>query len=328
MLSDTYTGGDPLMLAGGAAGQGAGGKGGTAGFGGFAQGGAGQGGQAGKAGAGGAPQTSCELLAKAHCSRLKAQCALADAARSEEGEARCRVRTKQLCEETRKLEDTTLTDEGLASCAAKIEGASLGCEERNNPLATCGFQGTRENGQPCASGAQCAGGGCIVVLSCGTCTDLLSEGEACELPLCAPGLSCQQGKCAKRRESGASCAATVDCLPGLNCVGQTCQKLPSKEGDPCPDKVCDAAAALSCANEGCVPTEQLSPGAACTPVAEVKAQCPVGEVCQVNAETNNTTCTPYRADGASCDLLLPGCEPPAQCFDGKCALFPVCQGAP
>jgi len=267
-------------------------------------------------------------VAKAHCLRLKAQCALADAARSEEGETRCRERTRQLCEATRKLEDTNLTDEGLASCAAKIEGALLGCEERDNPLASCGFKGTRAKGKPCASGVQCAGGGCVVASSCGTCSDLLPEGEVCESPLCAPGLSCQQGKCAKRKESGASCAATTDCLPGLLCIGQVCQKPPSKEGDPCPDKVCDPTAALFCKEGMCVATEEVTSGATCTPVTEAKARCPVGEACQIDTEANATACAPYRPDGAACGLVLPGCEPPAQCFDEKCALFPVCQGAP
>lgn len=328
-LSDTYSGGDPSLLAGAGGSGGAAGKAGSGGVGG--KGGAGSDGAAGKAGAAGGPVlTACERLAEAHCGRLKASCALADPARSPAGETRCAARTKAHCEAARKLEDTNLTDSILDACAAQLgKLATLGCDERFNPLETCGLTGQRQDGDPCQTSAQCQGGFCFSAVTCGTCATRQDEGGECILPvLCKTGLACEGGSCAVRQGAGGPCQTSQGCLSGYTCFESQCKALPSGSGASCPEGLCAAASALFC-NEGvCEDTLQRKVGDLCdTTAPEAEAQCPVGAWCRPSNGMNAGVCTAYTADGASCSLLTE-CDPPARCISGECRFFPSCEAGP
>ena len=326
-LEDDYSGG--LPGGPGQAGAGAGGASGSSGQAGAGAGGAsgssGQGG--GSAGKAGAPATPCEQVARAHCERLAAQCALSDAARGADGKALCEGRAEQVCERTRALPGVSAGDAELLGCASRLKTLpDLGCEEGIDPLSACLLRGARAEGEACAAGAQSEGGGCLVVQGgCGFCFQRVAEGEACDGPGilagCEAGTSCQGGLCAPRQPGGEPCNSLLDCLAGATCDSGQCKPMQTKEGDPCSgDSPCAPQSALHCEQQLCAPTEFKKVGELCDEKASAaQQQCAPGAWCKPGL-LGTAVCNPFTPDGGACEGDA-GCAPPARCVEKVCALL-------
>lgn len=112
--------------------------------------------------------------------------------------------------------------------------------------------------QSCAAGLWCVGASATVL---GTCEVPRSPGQACSASAdCEPHLACNPvdagvRACGPRRDDGASCERTRDCLALSWCTGGTCASLPmpgsSCDHGPCLFGVCQAAdAGATCTGMG------------------------------------------------------------------------------
>ena len=231
---------------------------------------------------------------------------------------------------------------GWAACLAKY---SAPCAEAN-PY-PCYFEilhGLVPDGQHCEDTDVCGTvSGCVNVsgAACGdVCVRLGNENEACgiycgtatpclDFPICASGLTCVDGTCAKSKQAGETCGGPqgIACRFGLGCdvdlsdpnLNGTCVSLAA--GQPChTDAGCLAtelclsgtctprrAGGQSCADAptSCGGFTVCGTGGTCAPAGHV------GEACApwpanpqflgcVNGSCGGTTCQPFATTGGSC----------------------------
>jgi hypothetical protein len=190
--------------------------------------------------------------------------------------------------------------------------------------------GTRQMGEPCLAGPQCASLRCkgtVVVgtggtalpngIRCGTCAPRLTDGSPCDVAtdVCDVGLSCFGGVCRQQGLAGAPCAVWADCAFPVVCKSNGFCGRVNVDGTPCGsgsdcgnDTGCDVATKL------CTPAEYGAPGVACD-----------AEVHRCRAGTCNTTtgvCPTVLSDGSACDPSDPSkvCDDYARCFGGTCRI--------
>lgn len=153
------------------------------------------------------------------------------------------------CPGNKRGQPASWTGDGLL--AMRLPG---GCREL--------FQGTRANGELCATSAECRGSSCerardagadVSLGRCATYNDLAREHDPCLERGCAPGLYCDAGRCTTMGEDGDTCdpaLGSLDCRPGLVCEGaesSTCTPAPQRtwcfDDDECADE-CEKATRL------------------------------------------------------------------------------------
>ena len=265
-------------------------------------------------------------------------------------DARQRTRFLAACKVTTDEPGTGLGADWLHACAESVT-RDLCSNFQFDPH--CNLpNGTIESGKPCESHAQCQTGICSgpgTAGSCGTCSPVLTTGDACIPggPPCNKSAVCLQGTCvaAVRHDNGASCSVgRSDCKSGI-CDGKTHTCVdPMPAGASCVSEW-DCADGLACSGFVCTPTVGM--GAACAPeIGPTPSPAPcsrslvcaratktcvavhlakAGEPCDVDATrceigTCSGTCPTVLADGAPCDPLRAHttCDFFAECKDGTC----------
>ena len=120
-------------------------------------------------------------------------------------------------------DESTVISRGVKSCvlSSSASGSKLGPDYWNSCAALanncdgydCGTypSGTRQTGEPCLEGTQCAslwckGSGIVGTwqgIQCGTCAPRLAESSACDSlsDVCELGMSCFQGGCRKQGQA-------------------------------------------------------------------------------------------------------------------------------
>ncbi len=223
---------------------------------------------------GGSASDGCTAYAKALCAMLN-QCVPRYVREGTGTVDRCVTVYTARCAMTSGAPGVTATSAAWAACADAITANR--CAAFNSILTECSFRGDRPSAAPCAVGAQCASGSCIMSgsPSCGTCGDAdvptktSGPGEACGGgTACQIDLECVGGKCLeKATEVGASCA-TQSCSSwhSLYCDGtKHCALEPVATGsDTCGGS---SSAALSC------PTFMYCSGGKCAPKVDFGAAC-------------------------------------------------------
>jgi hypothetical protein len=198
------------------------------------------------------------------------------------------------------------------------------------PLKECEVPGSLPDNAPCVGNGQCASRVCFVddAATCGTCGTKAAEGGDCTSARCGDGLECGgKKKCVKPGAEGAACGGAQDppCETLLLCGEGKCQRGLAKGA------VCKLG-------ETDVPCDYFK-GLVCIPTSETEGKCEdiivaaVGEACGVvatepfkyaecgNGQCVKDKCVAQLADGASCTTDgEPGCQEPAKCRNGKCAL--------
>jgi hypothetical protein len=233
-------------------------------------------------------EATCGDLAEAMCTRRDA-CHSPSAHKNRYlTHADCVERQTLECTEWADLPATNVTASNVSTCAAEIAAATCG---DIGPLfyswvarfPFCLPAGTRPDGDPCASDAQCAGRSCpnSYAETCSICEtpeewrlDGLREGDPCTPGgECNSPLACENG----------FCTLPLCETPGCNDFGYFCT------GNP-----------------------QLNPEA---------RNCELGTECSNANDMGRGQCIPYAADGEPCDTFTgPQCQSPAGCIDGWCRL--------
>lgn len=221
---------------------------------------------AGRAGRGDAAVSeteACVEYMRAQCER-KAECGLYASFEA------CFFQDVSLCPDYLFSPGSTRSIDGTLACAEAWHDAPCDDVRRGLPLA-CATPGTREPGESCVSGSQCASRVCSGRIdTCGMCRAVAADGEACVAgtQICALGFTCDAdlalcvryfvpplkpapepppapddalpapgAVCTERCAGAASCVCIDD-----TCSARRCQ-LMRAPGDPC-----DAAAFEACAD--------------------------------------------------------------------------------
>lgn len=231
------------------------------------------------------------------------------------------ARFTTFCDALEKLDGISPTfDSAIAACAAKINAAD--CNTGIDQIPECGSgipNGTLDVGAPCASGLQCASGGCSAGLqgddggssTCGTCQAPVADGADCSAAPCVAGDACTLGfdgqnlteTCTKVNPpaaDGASCTADSDCSGPDHCNYATADATTGTCAAP-------AAAGGSCsANQNCAASLVCTGGdtQVCTAAVAVGGACTASTDCVVGAGCDSTSkcaALTYAAPGGACD---------------------------
>ncbi|MET0593792.1 MAG: hypothetical protein ABW133_13900 [Polyangiaceae bacterium] len=187
--------------------------------------------------------------------------------------------------------------------------------------------GDLPDGAQCIVPGQCVGGGCIIELraSCGLCTKIARQGEACGLDSdCLNAMPCVNNVCTPHPRLGEACDQfSRTCAPGLACrnvdsadVGEC--TLPVPAGEPCdPESTggneCDTLRLYYCdQTTNTCQRAQESPR--------------IGEKCVATTLfcNNASYCSAERVcerrpvEGEPCELRNKECMAPARCIEGVC----------
>jgi hypothetical protein len=219
------------------------------------------------------------------------------------------------------------------------ETCALSAEGNCNASSSCNTfpPGTRLDGRPCYSFAQCASlwcAGIVVVdqagernpraLQCGTCRTQLPEGAACNVvtEFCqagTPGLSCFRGVCRLRGLPGTACDSWNDCAAPSICNSAGFCGAANQAGETCVSGT-DCAGELSCdpATKTCAFGEHGQPGDACDGEFH---WCWLGR-CNIAEGASTGVCPLVIPDGAACDPDDPArtCDSFAFCMNGVCQI--------
>jgi hypothetical protein len=295
-----------------------------------ASGGGGAGGQAGPTAGGGTPTggsgagipAGCSALATAECDAIEA-CAPILIDIYSGSLALCVARRELGCHAEILAADSGYRETDAASCAAAYEAGSCDGMVAAVAQACAAAEGTRTDGNACATNSQCASSYCrldaAATNGCGSCAPRIDAGAACDTDpsACAAGTSCAAAICQPLAGSGSSCAAGEPCDLGLVCQGGLCTKG-KNVGEACDDAtLCDGGQALSCTASVCTAPALAAPGAVCVPPEGMPAPiCTASSVCAANG-----VCRPPAEDGTPCGGAPGvGCYGPARCADGACKL--------
>jgi hypothetical protein len=198
-------------------------------------------------------------------------------------------RIEKRCESEMKAPESGLTAEVIEKCVPRLRencGDTFACEDL-----TCVSEARVGDGQTCDDGD--ANMRCEVGLYCdagsaptGVCRTFASEGEACRVGLCKPGLVCALSRCVKPLTEGEKCDGALECAKGLECEAGTCARITWGLAGA----ACDEASYLTkrCLRGSCnragVCVDPLPDGAACD-VNKIDA-----EQCGELSECTNGTC--------------------------------------
>ena len=232
-------------------------------------------------------------------------------------------------------DESTVISRGVKSCVlwSSASGSKLGPDYWNSCAALanncdgydCGTypSGTRQTGEPCLYGTQCASLWCKgtdimgtsqgIGIQCGTCAPRLTEGSACDSSsdACEVGMSCFQGVCRKQGQAGDSCINWQDCVYPAICLGNGVCGTAAPKGQPCTTSLdCNPSEGCNLTTKICAPYQFGQPGAACD--WETR-RCEFG-YCASN------TCPTVLSDGAPCDPnnFATTCQTYSLCFGGTC----------
>ena len=239
-------------------------------------------------------------------------------------------------------DESTVISRWVKSCvlSSSASGSKLGPDYWNSCAALaanncdgydCGAypSGTRQTGEPCLNGTQCASLWCWGTdimgtsqgIQCGICAPRLTEGSACDSlsDACELGMSCFQGVCRKQGQAGDSCENRRDCVYPAICLGNgvcgTVTAAPKGRGQPCTTYLdCNPSEGCDLTTKICTPYQFGQPGTACD--AEIRF-CEFG-----NCDLGTGTCSTVTvlSDGAPCDPnnSATTCQTYSLCFGGTC----------
>lgn len=227
----------------------------------------------------------------------------------------------------------TVTNAQAIRCAAATK--LLPCDNIFEAVGPdCDFRGSLADGSSCAADMQCTSGSCFLEpnVTCGKCTPRALAGGDCSVTKCADGLTCADQKCVKRAVEGEACNPTkLPCANRLDCFGGKCVKgLALNAACASNDYPCDLHQGLYCKPSSltdpqgtCAPLTFASPGKPCgfsaDPIEFVA--CTSQSTCEGESGSGRAgTCTSFLPDGATCTPGGVGCQFPASCRDGKCAV--------
>jgi len=227
------------------------------------------------------------------------------------------------------LPDTSTTASQVEYCERQL--ATHSCSDRT-ALPDCWMRGTRRIGEPCASGSQCASGSCILLQrldgptpSCGVCSVIAGEGEACTHNICALNLTCSSSmQCIVPGREGARCADARDCAGDHDCRDGRCgPRLPVDA--PCSDTTAACREGLVCIRRAdgsakCGAPRYAGGFAACgpDPLAGTFTSCSNGAC----SRPEGGTCLPNLPYGAACSAVRGAkCEHGSSCVDGVCRVY-------
>ena len=163
-------------------------------------------------------EAACQSLSEVSCTRNKA-CLGSGLYSSLYGDdAGCIELEMQYCLPHNFAEGSTYTPERLQACADGLVSQTR-CAITSLPQECAPPPGTREDGEPCASSAQCKSTFCCNKgLRCGTCCDAPKAGEPCWEYACAVGLACNaNGTCQPLIPEGEACTSSEPCARGTAC---------------------------------------------------------------------------------------------------------------
>lgn len=245
----------------------------------------------------------------------------------------CAARQRQQLELDVKGQGSTVTDGAARTCIDKINAAS--CENILVGVlpSECNFKGTLPDGAACTGNGQCSSGSCFVADqgSCGKCGAPVPLDGDCSQGRCEQGLDCNTDKkCKRPGAAGVACDEATPCGPSLSCVNRTCTASLG-EGAPCTvgDLMavpCDLTKGLICQRPGdigvdgtCGRVDFARSGEACPLSGNPRrfVLCENGEC----SGLQDGTCQGWLADGAPCGEDTAGCQQPARCRNGRCALL-------
>lgn len=239
-----------------------------------------------------------------------------------EDAAACVAGTVPLCLAGLRAPGNATTAADLSACTAAF--ASLkSCADyyAGRFLAPCFPPGTRANGAPCRSEAQCASNFCSRSANCGQCADAPGVGSPCAFGLCGLGLLCIQNQCVVPRRPGEACdAKLLACAYPFPCLNGVCAIPVSTAGAACDPRVsftCNHAQGFNCDADSktCISVGFAGPGMPCGKVNGVDTYRRAGGLC-VKGQ-----CVAPVADGAACDFWNgPPCLPDSNCVGGVCKL--------
>ena len=213
------------------------------------------------------------------------------------------------CEALSQAPGSSNFDSQLDACTAIVQ-ANTACTF----APACTIKGSLADGQPCANGAQCAGGNCLLANAtteppCGTCGEFAQPNDPCPHGNeCDPTTSgCIEGTCVAYATQGTACTVFdgPPCPPNLLCQS-ACEPYPGK-GQPCGQQFF-CAEPYRCINFTC--SDAVQQNGSCTSSRE----CADGLVC------SGSTCQPQSFVGlgqtcGSVNNALVGCQPGLRCDD-------------
>lgn len=239
-------------------------------------------------------------------------------------------------------DESALIARGIEACV-RVSGAS-GSQVDASYLEQCAMtansgcrsyrcapfpSGTRQVGDPCLTGQQCASLFCsglrvkgpdgtfLNAIQCGTCAGRLAEGASCDAATdaCEDGFSCFGGACRRQGRPGGACVVSYDCaFPWICKSTGVCDSL-TANGAPCSsDEECGTSVACDPVTKRCTPVTFGQPGDACD--AHVH-HCETGR-----CDMTTGRCSTILTDGAACDPADPSvdCDHDAYCFRGTCQI--------
>ena len=268
---------------------------------------------------GGDATASCASLAAASCAHLST-CDGFSFRISYEDDAACRASTRAICLDEASAPGTGQTPDRISACAAAIGNSTCngGLPEACKPA------GTRDAGQKCLYGSQCASTYCLrsADAACGTCQAVAKVGDACGAGTVCADAACRAGTCVAFAAKGESCASTP-CAVGLVCVAgaMTCQDPPTAGStcDPSGTSQCYEADGLHCSSttEQCTAATFAEAGESCGVTSDAAIVCSGNGVCAASG----TCMAPVQA-GQACDFAAgPSCVPPAACVSSQCQIL-------
>lgn len=288
----------------------------------------------GDGGAGGAQvgiKEACAAYAAALCAR-NTECVPFFRELAYGDESVCAARFEIYCSAIVNAPGTSWTPEGFLSCASALNTASCGDFVKGilrGSIPECRpAPGALPDGAPCIDSGQCSGGYCNndEPDQCGVCTTHAGEGEACNAHLdCKLGLACDLSisKCVVAGSEGASCAVGQTlCEFPLVCHNSKCG-AGAAAGEMCDPmfSACPFPKGLFCDAQtaSCKPFVLVKEGADCGYINGESHQCMASGRCDLGMPIPK--CVAPAPDGAPCNPQgVPGCMPPAICFNGSCTL--------
>jgi hypothetical protein len=267
-------------------------------------------------------EVACDEFAKAACGRLK-QCNPFVLGTVYDDELTCISRQKLSCAASLNATGTSLTPNGLSTCAKETAGQECAAIAAGTPLAACKTApGTVAVSGACNFDAQCASTYCrrATGATCGKCTARTPVSAQCaRSEECDAGAACVGAKCVTLAPANESCGAEKPCTGSLRCnaggkcvepiaLGGVCGKI----GEDCvPGAFCNATSGK------CEAVELVLKEKPCGAVVGLTKACRGGGFCPA---PTGASCIGVAADGAKCDDMGAHCAAPAVCVDGKCEL--------
>jgi hypothetical protein len=238
--------------------------------------------------------------------------------------ARDQARFEKVCQASKALPGSTLTDAQLEACAQAIHAA--GCTGLPALPAACLFSGTLTPGSACNEGFQCQSTLCFVAApvgdagagagtGCGKCEAVASLGQPCGSATCAQGSACNYRgtppTCVAETSGGAGAAcngSTSVCDVGSFCdvTTMTCTAT-YPAGQAC-NASSECKAPATCRAKTCAAPSQVGGG------CYVDTDCVAGLGCSMNQTCGTVT---WASAGQTCGDL-------ARCLVGACSSAGTC----